>query len=282
MNGTFMHILKSIAALSSLISAVVATPVLAQDQKQDFDGFYVGGSFGFSAQPNDRGEFVVFDTNRDGAFDDTVRTTLGADAFSTGFCHGKNVGRSAGEGCTSDKDNVEYAIRAGVDKQYGNMVVGFLVEGSKSKARDFVTAFSTTPAAYSFSRELDYAVSARGRVGYTPGGVLFYATGGASYGRIKNGFTTTNPLNSFANNGDSYSFGYQAGGGAEAKITKNITLGLEYLYSSYKDDDFVVNVGPGTAPATNPFLIRSGGTNMRRSDSDFNTHNIRLTTTFRF
>ena len=42
------------------------------------------------------------------------------------------------------------------------------------------------------------------------------------------------------------------------------------------------DVGRGTAMATDPFLLNGGGTDFRRSDSDFDMHKIRLTATFRF
>jgi outer membrane immunogenic protein len=175
-----------------------------------------------------------------------------------GFCNGAANGRTPIEGCRGDKDGLEYNIRAGYDVQQGNIVYGVVLEGGKNEARDSVTAFSTTPAFYTFTRELDYSLQARARVGYAARGALFYATGGAAYGKIDNSFSTSNGANSFANNG------------------------LEYLYTNYVDDDYRVNVGPGTAAATNPFLLRSGGTDFRRSDSDFDMHNIRLTAAFRF
>ena len=60
-------------------------------------------------------------------------------------------------------------------------------------------------------------------------------------------------------------------------------MGLEYLYTNFVDDKFRVNVGAGSAPATNPFLlINPAGTAMRRSDSDFDQQNIRLTASLRF
>ena len=69
--------------------AIAATPALAQEG--NFNGFYVGGSVGYTAQSNDRGSSILFDTNRDGVFGDTVRTSTGADAFSPGFCGGRGV-----------------------------------------------------------------------------------------------------------------------------------------------------------------------------------------------
>ncbi|WAC25291.1 outer membrane protein [Blastomonas sp. SL216] len=274
------------SAVSAIAIAMLATPAFAQTVKEDtdFDGVYVGGHFGYSAQSSPRGEGVTFDTNVDGDFNDTVRTAAGANAFAPGFCRGSARTAIAGDGCRQDQNDIEYGIRIGADKRYGNFVIGALVEGSRSEAKDSVTAFSSTPANYVFTRELDYAVSARARAGYTPGGgILFYGTGGASYGRIDNSFRTTNGANAFTpRNGKDWSWGWQAGGGVEAKIAPNMSIGLEYLYNTYTNDDYVVNVGPGTATATNPFLLRAGQTDMRRSDPNFEFHSIRVTTAFRF
>jgi outer membrane immunogenic protein len=261
---------------------LLATPAFAQSEEEHWEGPYIGGSIGLSAQNNDRGESILFDTDRDGAFGDTVRTVTGANAFSPGFCGGAANGRTPIEGCRGDRDGLEYNIRAGYDIQQGNIVYGVVLEGGKSNIRDSVTAFSTTPAFYTFTRELDYSLGARGRVGYAARGALFYATGGAAYAKIDNSFATSNGANSFANNGGTKSWGYSYGGGTEVKIAKNFSLGLEYLYTNYVDDDYRVNVGPGTAAPTNPFLLVSGGTDFRRSDSDFDMHNIRLTAAIRF
>lgn len=275
-----------ISAVSAIAIAMLATPAFAQTVKEDtdFDGVYVGGHFGYSAQSNDRGEGVVFDTDVDGDFNDSVLTTTGANAFSPGFCKGAANNNTAAGGCRQDQNGIEYGVRIGADKRYGNFVIGALVEGSRSEAKDFATAFSTTPANYTFTRELDYAISARARAGYTPGGgILFYGTGGASYGRMENSFQTSNGANAFTpRNGKDWAWGWQAGGGVEAKIAANMTIGFEYLYNNYTNDDYVVNVGPGTAPATNPFLIQSGQTDMRRSDPNFEFHSLRVTTAFRF
>lgn len=277
-----MKITNSLMLATASLS-LFATPAFAQSEDEEWEGPYIGGSIGLAAQNNDRDEGVVFDTNLDGSFGDTVNTSLGANAFSPGFCGGAANGRTPIEGCRGDKDGLEYNIRAGYDVQQGNIVYGFLLEGGKNEARDSVTAFSTTPANYVFTRELDYSLGARGRVGYAARGALFYATGGVAYGKIDNSFTTTNGANSFTDNGGTKSWGYSYGGGAEVKIAKNFSIGLEYLYTNYVDDDYVVSVGPGTAPLTNPFrIVNPNGTDMRRDDSDFDMHNIRFTAAFRF
>ncbi len=268
--------------LAAVSLAAFATPAFAQSDDEQWEGAYIGGTIGVPAQKNDGGETILFDTNRDGEFGDTVRTTTGANAFAPGFCGGAANGRTPAEGCRSDKDGIEFNVRAGYDMQKGNIVYGVVLEGGSSDARDSVSAFSVTPAFYYFTREIDYSLGARLRVGYAARGALFYATGGAAYARIKNEFETSNTANSFANNGNSNSLGYAAGGGAEVKVTKKISLGLEYLYTNYADDKYRVNVGPGTAAPTNPFLLVSGGTDFRRSDRDFDMHNVRLTAAYRF
>lgn len=281
--------MKSIALCSAIaLAAVLPSQAFAQDaapadEASDWNGFYVGGTFGLNSRSNSD-ETVLFDTNRDGAFGDTVRNGAGADVFSGtgGFCRGQATSNNLAAGCRSDKESYDYSVRAGADTQFGNVVVGFYVDGRKSNSVDYVTAFSTTPAAYTLIRKLDYSLGAKARAGYAAKGVLFYGTGGVEYGKIKNRFTTTNTANSFANNGNTNSWGWSAGGGVEAKVFGPFTLGLEYLYTRFNDDDFRVNVGPGTAAPTNPFLLVSGGTDFARSDPRFDMHAIRLTASARF
>lgn len=278
-----MRSFKTMAFALAITTACTAPALAQEDRSNDFNGLYVSGVGGFSAQSNDGGDTAVFDTNRDGSFGDTVSTVGGANAFSPGFCGGYGAGPGA-TGCKGDQDRAEYWGRVGYDRRMGNFVVGALVEAGRTEARDRTTAFSSTPAAYRFSRGMDYAVAARLRAGYTPnGGILFYATGGGAYAKMDNEFSTTNTANSFTQSGSDDAWGYQAGGGVEALVTRNISIGMEYLYSNFKDDDYFVAVGPGSAGATNPFLlVNSAGTNMRPSDDDFNYHSIRGTVSFRF
>lgn len=263
----------------------IAVPASAQsaDYNDDWTGFYVGGSFGYGAQSNDAGSFVQFDTNLDGEYNDTVRTAAGANAFSTGFCNGQSQGATRAAGCTSDKDGFEYFARAGYDQQMGNFVVGIMGEFGRAEIRDSQTAFSTTPANYVFNRELDWQANVRGRAGYATNGALFYVAGGPSYAKIDRSFTSTNTANSFTEFGDDHLWGVSGGGGVEVKVTSNLTFGLEYMYSRFNDDDSGVSVGRGTAPGTNPFLlVNANGTDMRRTDTKFDYHGIRMTAGLRF
>lgn len=277
--------MKFAALLAASAASLLAVPAMAQDNRdtsQDFNGPYISVGGGGTLQGSDRGETLVFDTDRDGTYGDQVTTSGGANAFSPGFCNGAATS-SANISCRNDKDGPEYFGRLGYDRRMGNFVLGAVIEGGRSEARDSVSGFSTTPASYTFSRESEYQANARLRAGYTPGGgALFYVTGGGAYARLDNKFTTSNTANSFADNGKTNAWGYTAGGGAEVMVTNRIGLGLEYLYTDVKDKDYVVNVGAGTAPATNPFLLNGGGTDIQRSDPHFRTHSIRGTVSFRF
>ncbi len=277
--------MKNLSLLTALAATAIAMPAMAQDGRdtsQDFNGPYISIGGGGTLQGNDRGETLVFDTNRDGVYGDQVTTSGGANAFSPGFCNGAATG-TANLGCRNDKDGPEFFGRIGLDQRMGNFVVGALLEGGRSVARDSVSGFSSTPASYTMSREADYQGSLRVRAGYTPGGgALFYVTGGPAYARLDNKFVTSNTANSFADNGKTHAWGYAAGGGAELMLTNKIAVGLEYLYSDVKDDDYRVNVGPGTAPPTNPFLLNGGGTDIQRSGSHFRTHSVRGSISYRF
>lgn len=78
--------MKAMTAAVLAAATFLATPAFAQDV--NWTGFYIGGHVGYGFQPNDDDETILFDTNLDGVFGDTVRTTTGANAFSTGFCGG--------------------------------------------------------------------------------------------------------------------------------------------------------------------------------------------------
>ena len=273
---------------TAILAGAIAQPAAAQDADPDFfDGVYVGGHFGLDAIGDDTNEGIAFDTDGDGEYGDAVLTTTGSDAFSPGYCNGLANGATASAGCSDDKSRFGYGVRIGFDKRIGDgpIVAGLLVEGAMSDSKDYSTGFSTTPASYTFIRGLDKSVALRGRLGISPGSGrgLIYVTGGVAYADIDHDFVTTNGANSFTmTDDDKWQLGGQIGGGGELYLTDNISLGLEYLYSRYDDDDAYVLVGPGTAPATNPFLLVSGQTGLRPSDPDLNIHSLRTTLNFRF
>ncbi len=289
---------KSIMTSLLGVTAIVlsATPALAQSSDQadpqsaqaaappppvderPFQGLYVGGFVGYAVQPNDPGESVIF--NRNGSA--TVTTATGANAFSPGFCNGAAIGNNPNAGCRNDRDGISYGGRIGFDLQKGPLVFGALAEFGDNRVSDSVTAFSTTPASYTLTRSVSWEGGLRGRVGFAARNTLFYGTGGAGYARIRSDFATTNTANAFAVTGTRNKWGVQYGGGIEQKISRNFSIGLEYLYHDYDAPDARVTVTQGTAPATNPFVLGGTTTTFARSDNRFNWHSVRLTAAFRF
>ena len=110
-----------------------------------------------------------------------------------------------------------------------------------------------------------------------------YVTGGLSYAKVSNSFTTSNGANSFTEvNRKEDAWGWNVGGGVEAKVAQNFSIGARYLYTRYNAGDYRVDVGAGTAPATNPFRITpSGGASINRGDK-FDTQSVMVTSSFRF
>ena len=282
-----LHLL-SIAA----VSLASAAPALAQDgmamssapvsDAAPFSGLYFGGSVGYDLQPNDGRSTIRFDRGRNGSFGEAVTTATGADAFSPGFCGGSALGNSAAGGCRRDKDDISYSGRVGFDANFQPFVVGLVGEFGTTDIKDSVTAFSTTPAAYTMERSVKWEAALRARAGFVAGNsTLIYGTAGPSYAKIRNRFFTTNTANAFSATGNDKVYGFNAGAGIEQKIGSSLSVGVEYMFHRYKDNDARVSVTQGTSGATNPFVL-ANGVDFRRSDTRFEWNSLKATAAFRF
>lgn len=270
------------AALGAALLVSSAAPASAQT----WTGFHIGGSVGRALQITDTDKFVEFDTDLDGSFMDTVRTVSGADAFSPGFCLGLAEGPQPSAGCADDEDGIDFGGRAGYDWQSGAVVFGALVDVSKADITSSVTAFSTTPAFYAFTREVNYIAAFRGRVGVDLGQLLVYGTGGPAWASLDETFTSSNGVNVFVPGKGVVTgvtaWGYQAGGGVELMLVDNVGIYTEYLFTSIDDRDDAVVRSQGPTSATNPFiLVNPAGTDLRRTDRlDYQTFRAGLSIRF--
>ena len=270
---------------ATLFAGCLTPAAFAQDK--DWTGLYVGGSLGYSFKADD--EAIVFDTDLDGQFDDTVLTSSLTNAFSPGFCNGAALGSTPAAGCRASNGNINMSARVGFDLQLGNWVVGALADYSNVHIGDDVTGFSSAPAAsYTFTRDLNSLSSARLRGGWATESSLLYATAGWAWGDMDHSFTTTNTVNTFTTSDDSEVDGLQVGLGFEQKLEpiwllgSGWTMGVEYLWTSLDDGDYPVHVGQGTAPASNPFVIvNTGGTDMERTKDVFEYSTVGMTLNWR-
>ena len=268
-------------------ATVLAFPsaAFAQDGERYFDGPYISGTIGTESPADNRGDSFVFDSDGDGAFDNTIRTDEGLASFSPGYCSG--AATSTTRTCRDNPSDEGYAVRVGYDRHIGNgpFVAGLLVEGARSNVQEITSGYTIAPESYSISRELDWSVTGRARLGFAPGEGrgLFYVTGGAGFARIKSGFETSNSINAFAFSDDkSWEFGWQGGGGAEVMLTRNLGIGLEYLYSSFKGGDYTATATQGNAADNNPFLLDTGVTDFKLANERLDFHAFRATASLRF
>lgn len=278
--------IKTISTASlTLLLAGVAAPALAQTAP-DWNGPYVGIYGGVVDAKEDTDERLVFDRDFDGDFDDAVLLSgTGNDAFSPGSCSGNARNNAAAGGCTDDQAGVEAAVRLGYDRQFGSFVIGVVGELSATDVKDSVTSFSTTPAAYVFQRDIEHMAALRLRAGFAAGPALYYVTGGAAYAKIDNRFRTTNGANSFTETVDEDDAdGYQLGAGVEWRLAPNLSVTGEYLFTDLTPGDYVVRAGPGSAPATNPFILppNAAGTDIARSNDKMDLHALRIGMNVRF
>jgi len=66
-----------------------------------------------------------------------------------------SAGLSPADGrCTGD-GSITPSVRAGYDLQFGNRVIGAVTDYGAVNLGDDVTALSTTPASYTFTRDLN-------------------------------------------------------------------------------------------------------------------------------
>ena len=256
----------------------VARPAAAQD----WTGAYISGHIGFSRIPEGSNNTVVFDRNLDGDFSDTITTAAGANAFSPGFCVGAAVNSLPAGGCTVDDDGLDVGGRGGYDWQMGRLLFGIVGELAFVDHVDSVSAFSTTPAFYTFTRELEWLGGVRARAGFGGERVLLYGTGGLAWGGLDHSFATSNAVNTFVETEEGMAWGYQLGGGLDFRFGGRWTAGAEYLWTSLADEDRYTVRAQGPAPATNPFLLgNANGSDLRRADS-FDFGAIRFVMGYRF
>lgn len=100
----------------------------------------------------------------------------------------------------------------------------------------------------------DIQGSVRGRLGVAVDRVLFYATGGAAFGSLRNDYV--NSINGATDTFNHTRVGYTVGGGIEYAITNNWSLRAEYRYTDF--GSVTDNLGSATG----------GGVNVRHRETD--------------
>jgi high affinity Mn2+ porin len=90
---------------------------------------------------------------------------------------------------------------------------------------------SPTAGGVNYTDNLLMFGTVRGRIGYTPGNWLFYATGGFAWSRDQ--LTLTQTSTGAVDVSQIWRVGWVVGAGVEAPIAPHWTAGLEYLFTDY-------------------------------------------------
>jgi outer membrane immunogenic protein len=210
---------KPARAASNPANAYAAVPAVTRGMMPavgaSWTGFYIGANAGLSVgrNPATRNDFFTSDPA-------TIRSdTLNLSPF--GAVGGGQIG---------------YNWQA-----TPNWLFGLEAEIQASGEKETVCIYQcVNPVAAGFARNmtvtqrLDWFGTARGRVGWTNGPVLFYGTGGLAFGQVDTDvsladFNFGTAVNQSAHMSQTKT-GWTAGAGIEAQLSGNWTAKVEYLY----------------------------------------------------
>jgi outer membrane immunogenic protein len=160
-------------------------------------------------------------------------------------------------------DGINGGVQAGYNWQAANWVYGIEADIQGSSQKDNKTCIVTCNIAFAaYDAKLPWFGTVRGRLGYSVGSTLFYATGGYAYGSVKTKISFAGPASvSFSDTKG----GWTVGGGIETPFTflglfgPNWTTKTEYLYvdlGSITD----TNVAPAlvTTTSVKEHIFRTG------------------------
>jgi len=241
---------KFIAAAAML--ALASAPALAAPPPPVFNwsGFYAGGNIGSGLEQGQPGlppNFISF--------------SPGPSLPTTTSYHGNGIVGGA---------------QAGYNWQFTNWVVGLEADLGASDARStlgflFPAGVIFTSLAGTTELRTDFFGTARGRIGYATGNLLFYGTGGFAWVHEK--FTTSgttfvfaSPIGTFASSDSQWIGGWTAGGGVDYAFAPNWFVRLEYLHVGLGSHNFAIApavTGASTVPVTSRFDIVRVGLNYK-------------------
>ena len=237
----------------ALVALVAGSPALAADlparmyskvpapmlsPAYNWSGFYVGVHAGYGFGDNDTVSTVGQPPLGTLPPTNILNVTGGARPGSVGL----------------DRDGFVGGGQIGYNWQTGpNWVFGFETDISYTDfntSRTVITSPLAGPGSLSntFSSNMDYFGTVRGRLGYSWDRTMVYATGGLAYARIENSaqFTGTAGQLQFVASSDRTKTGYTVGGGIEHAFSPNWSMKAEYLYYDLGSNTLAVNVIPGS------------------------------------
>jgi outer membrane immunogenic protein len=186
----------------TVFSALAAAPAFAQAPIFNWTGFYAGANLG-------------------GAWGNSSYT--------------ETTGGYIGPASSSNSPSgVIGGLQAGYNWQSGNGVFGLETDIDFSSAGESATRTGVTSATH--NSKLTALGTLRARAGIAADRTLFFVTGGAAYGRLKN--EIVDPTFVFTTRRDSSQWGWVAGGGIEHAFAHNWSAKVEFLHARFGADTF--------------------------------------------
>ncbi|NOJ48016.1 outer membrane protein [Bradyrhizobium archetypum] len=166
-------------------------------------------------------------------------------------------------------DGINGGVQAGYNWQAANWVFGLEADIQGSTQQDNKTCIlACTPGlTVAYDATLPWFGTLRGRLGYSIGSTLFYATGGLAYGSVKTKINTASFVGPVTQSFEHTKAGWTAGAGIETPFTllgllgPNWTTKTEYLYVDLgsTSDNFIIGATPAMSTrSVTEHIFRTG------------------------
>jgi len=196
------HVLIIGGALAALTTNTYAADMpIAAPETYDWSGFYIGGQAGYGWAD------FEYEFNTTGHYNSVPGDAL--DASADGFIGGGHIGHNW---------------------QLDQMVAGLEISGYVGDLEDTDPSFF---AGETVTNEVEWFLTVAPRFGYAFDNFLVYGKAGLAIGDVR----------SFMEDGTDYyeetntQLGFTAGVGVEYGITENISVGVEYMYVNFGDEN---------------------------------------------
>ena len=137
-------------------------------------------------------------------------------------------------------------LKAGYDFQFGNAIVGALVEGSLGQLKAGKEIAPSSPS-YDLNSKINFLGSARGKLGFNMGAISVFTTAGLAFSDAKHSYNETDGSGEYYRN-SGQRFGYVLGLGGDIAVSRNVSVGLDvshYIFGK-KTYELLNSDGSGT------------------------------------
>lgn len=150
------------------------------------------------------------------------------------------------------------------------LVADIQASGMKASATNTVSPLGFLTSSQTNSLETDWFGTVRGKLGWANNNWLLYATGGLAYGQVKSSGTwSASPIFNFAGSTTSTKTGWAVGAGLDYGLTRNWTIGVEYLYIDLGRVSYTDVTTNGIAPLTTFTISNKAAASIARATLNY-------------